>query len=236
MNASNRVYPLSIAEGFQSGDIYVNDGDHIESVFFWHYCGFGYLSGEASDAFLRDVYEEMASEKKSRRLVLISNDEKVIRFFRQKNARLDSRIEYAYQGKIQEPAAFKKEKFSVEEIDGDSISRIEGRIIPAFSWESAEQFLKNGFGYIAVQGETVCAVAFSAAVSSEEIDIGVETREEYRRNGLACALAGKMCERIAAIGKKPVWAHAASNIGSMNTALGCGFIKVKRNTFIQCGR
>ena len=44
-------------------------------------------------------------------------------------------------------------------------------------------------------------MAFSAAVSSMEIDIGVETHEDYRRKGLAAILAGRMCEHIAAIGK-----------------------------------
>ena len=29
-NIANMVYPCSIAEGFQSGDIYVNDGANVE--------------------------------------------------------------------------------------------------------------------------------------------------------------------------------------------------------------
>ena len=60
-NTANTVYPCSIAEGFQSGDIYVNDGENPESVFFWHHCGFGYISGKASDAFMNDIYSEMIS-------------------------------------------------------------------------------------------------------------------------------------------------------------------------------
>lgn len=43
-NTANNVYPCSIAEGIQSGDIYVNDDADVETVFFWHYCGFGYIS------------------------------------------------------------------------------------------------------------------------------------------------------------------------------------------------
>ena len=48
-NTANNIYPCSIAEGLQPGNIYVNDGQNIESVFFWHYCGFGYISGKPSD-------------------------------------------------------------------------------------------------------------------------------------------------------------------------------------------
>ena len=65
-HTANRVYPCSIAEGFQSGDIYVNDGDDPEAALFWHYCGFGYITGKASEEFLSDVYEEMISVRDRR--------------------------------------------------------------------------------------------------------------------------------------------------------------------------
>jgi len=71
---------------------------------------------------------------------------------------------------------------------------------------------------------TVCP-----AVSSEEVDIGVEVDPSYRGQGIASALALKMCEEIINMGKKPVWAHAESNVGSMHTALKCGFIQKKIN-------
>ena len=94
-NTANRVYPCSIAEGFQSGDIYVNDGDDPEAALFWHYCGFGYITGKASEEFLSDVYEEMISVR-DRRLVLITADDDVISFFCDKDVLMDSRAEYTY--------------------------------------------------------------------------------------------------------------------------------------------
>ena len=42
-NTANMVYPCSIAEGFQSGDIYVDDDADLSAEFFWHYGGFGYI-------------------------------------------------------------------------------------------------------------------------------------------------------------------------------------------------
>ena len=48
-NTANNVYSCSIAERIQSSDIYVNDDTDVETVFFWHYCGFGYISGKPSD-------------------------------------------------------------------------------------------------------------------------------------------------------------------------------------------
>lgn len=231
-NIANMVYPCSIAEGFQSGDIYVNDGANVGSVFFWHYCGFGYISGKASDKLLDDIYSEMISGQNGRRLVLITADDDVTAFFRGRDVMMDSRAEYSYlhPGSA---TAIGTDKFRIEPIDTDNISKIEGRIIPSFSWDSSEQFLKEGFGYIVLDQGRVCAVAFSAAVSSDEVDIGVETYESYRRQGLAGLLAGRMCEHIISIGKRPVWAHSVSNKGSMNTALKCGFVQNRINTLIK---
>lgn len=232
-NTANSVYPCSIAEGIQSGDIYVNDDTDIETVFFWHYCGFGYISGKPSDEFLNDIHFRMISNHIGRRLVLITSDDKVKDFFRDKEVHLDSRLEYSYSPHHRYISEIDINGFRIEQIDEENLSRIEGRIIPSFSWESPDQFLKEGIGYIALDQEKVCAVAFSAAVSSDEIDIGVETHEDYRMKGLAAILAGRMCERILEIGKRPVWAHAISNTGSMNTALKCGFVQDKINTVIR---
>ena len=228
---ANTVYPCSIAEGFQSGDIYVNDESNVDSVFCWHYCGFGYISGKFSEKMMGDIYSEMVSNHNGRRLVLITSDEDVIDFFRDRDVVMDSRAEYSYhQGAA---TVINTEEFQTERINPENILKIKGRIIPSFSWESPDQCLKEGVGYIALDNGRVCAVAFSASVSSDEIDIGVETHEDYRRKGLAAILASKMCERIVEIGKRPVWAHSISNKGSMNTALKCGFVQNKINTVIR---
>lgn len=228
---ANTVYPCSIAEGFQSGDIYVNDDGDVESVLFWHYCGFGYISGKVSEKMMTDIYSEMVSNHNGRRLVLITSDEDVIDFFHDRDVVMDSRAEYSYhQGAA---TVINTDEFQIERINPENISQINGRIIPSFSWESRDQFLKEGFGYIALDNGRVCAVAFSSSVSTDEIDIGVETHEDYRRKGLAAILASKMCERIVETGKRPVWAHSISNKGSMNTALKCGFVQDKINTVIR---
>ena len=46
-------------------------------------------------------------------------------------------------------------------------------------------------------------------------------------------MVNSMCEHIAEIGKRPVWAHAVSNKASMNTALKCGFVQERINTVIR---
>ena len=137
-NTANSIYPCSIAEGLQPGNIYVNDGQNIETVFFWHYCGFGYISGKPSDRMLNDIYETMTSGHSERRLVLITADDEVTAFFRDKDVQLDLRAEYTYHPQAASIAPAPT-RFHIEEINPANISRIQGRIIPSFSWDSPER-------------------------------------------------------------------------------------------------
>ena len=229
--SSNRVYPLSIAEGFQDGDIIPDDENETKAVLFWHYAGFAYLSGEISNDFMERIYGEYFCKDLERRFILITDDQEVIRFFSEKEGlEFDKRVEYQF-GK----ASHKKDicDYEIKRIDSFIYDLINGRIIPTFSWSSKEQFLERGFGYAALDGERVAAVAFSAAVSSDEVDIGVETDEQYRHQGLAMALTERMCQETLKMGKKPVWAHAISNEGSRRTAISVGFVEEKVNTVIR---
>lgn len=221
-NTANTVYPLSIAEGIQAGEICIGDG---LAVLFWHYCGFGYIAGNPSDAFLQEVHHRMISPDRFERLVLITDDPGVIRYFQERNITPRERIEYRFPRSACPHAAEENDRTEIVEIDEHILSEIHGRIIPSFSWDSPRRFLDNGFGYAACMDGRICAAAFSAAVSSLEIDIGVETSQEYRGQGLASALTMRMCRKILSLGKRPVYAHALSNTASMKTALRCGFEK-----------
>ena len=234
-NQSNQVYPLSIAEGKQSGDIFVDTADSANTVLFWHYCGFAYLSGTVRTGFLDEVYEEFFLKEQKRRFLIITDDLTVIRYFSGKSEiEMGCRIEYRFgDAKTDFSTLLPGFDYRIERIDRENLPFIQGRIIPAFSWESEEQFLDKGFGYIALEGDAIAAVAFSAAVSSAEVDIGVETMEPFRNKGYAKILSRRMCREILRQGKRPVWAHAQQNIGSERTALSCGFLEYKRNTVIR---
>ncbi len=234
--SANRVYPMSIAEGFQDGEIFTikdlaADGYESEkTVLFHHYAGFAYISGNPDEKFLEEIYRKFFLKEPERRFVLVTDDPKMEEFFAGKEGvRLEKRAEYRF-GKL--PNAAPECKYRIERISEENYDKISGKIVPGFSWKDKEQFLKNGFGFVAMDGERVIAVAFSAAVSSDEVDIGIETDESYRHQGLAKTLADKMCREIILQGKKPVWAHSVSNEGSKHTAESVGFIQERVNTVI----
>ena len=92
------------------------------------------------NAFLDEVYDLM--ETGTRRLILITNDDRVIRFMSNCGCKINHRIEYSYEGSV--PVTINTDRFRIVPVDEHNITNIKGWIIPSFSWESDEQFLKHG--------------------------------------------------------------------------------------------
>ncbi len=215
------IYPLSVAERFQAGNMFAGEG----SLLVWHDCGFAFLYGKCGREFLDEVYDTFLApgSVNKRRFVLFADNERLTEYFggRERLA-LERRLFFEYDRSTAEEVPL-REGFELREIDRGNIGLINGRITPAFSWTDSEAFLEKGKGFCVFDGDTPAAWAFSAAVSGGEIDIGVETAESYRRMGLASAAARGMLRYVLSEGKRPVWACHAGNAGSRKVAEGLGF-------------
>ncbi len=233
-NTCNTVYPMAIAEGLQSGDIYTDDTEKQQYALFWHESGFAYLSGHPKPEDLDEIYALMKNEsgKNPRRFVLESKDEPVAGFFREKED-IEEHPRYGFRLRKPQPQEEIPEGYELREIDEDLLSRIEGRIVPLNFWNTSEEFLTKGKGYCLVNNGEVAAVSFSAAVSSRQIDIGIETQESHRRKGLAVIVAKKMTEYVLSIGKEPVWDCDVANAGSKATAERVGFEVVSQYAYYK---
>lgn len=234
-NTCNTVYPMSIAEGFQEGDIYTDCVEHPTFALFWHVSGFAYLTGRPNDEYLEDIYKLMRNEDGTnpRRLVLELKDEVVATYF-QKKENVEEQPRYRFR--LQEKDTFEgvlPEGYEIKEVDGQLLSKISGFVVPASFWKSDKEFLEKGKGYCIMYGDEFASVAFAAAVSSEQVDIGIETAETHRRKGLAAIAAKKMVEYVKSIHKEPVWDCIASNVGSRCTAEKVGFEIVGEHAFYR---
>jgi len=75
-----------------------------------------------------------------------------------------------------------------------------------------------------MHGNEPVSWAFSSAVSSNEVDIGIETAEAHRHRGLALAAAAALIKDILPE-KCPAWTCQRSNLGSARVAERLGFVK-----------
>lgn len=258
-NTCNTVYPMSVAEGFQEGDIYTDCAEHPAFALFWHVSGFAYLTGMPAEEDLNDIYDLMTNKAGTnpRRFVLELKDEEVADYFKKKTDveehpryrfRLQEKngnggsqeggVQTALEGgrgqNMQVPGQEAlPDGYELKEVDAELLSKISGRIVPSAFWRSGEEFLEKGKGYCIVYGKEVAAVAFSAAVSSEQVDIGIETAEAHRRKGLAAIAAKKMVSYVKSIHKEPVWDCDAKNTGSRRTAEKVGFQVIAEHAYYK---
>lgn len=225
------VFPLSVTQGYQPGKLIL-----LEScLLIRHYCGFGYLSAVPTQQDSERIFELMKNANENgKRLLIFAENKSMTDSFSQFDVCVEDRIFYEF---AQEKANVTQlpDGFELTEINAQLLEKISGRIVPAFAWDSSESFLAKGRGFCVVHNEMPVAWAFSSAVSDLEIDIGIETLEDFRGKGLASAVAGKMAEYVLSIGKKPTWACHSGNIASQKTAERTGFKKVSQCKTIRYG-
>ncbi len=97
-------------------------------------------------------------------------------------------------------------------------------VSPLCFWRNARQFLRGGGGWCVVQGDEVAAMAFSSFRFGKELEIGVETRANFRRRGLAQLAAAALIDACLAQGLEPVWACRKENRASYALAQRLGFV------------
>ena len=54
-----KVYPLSILEGIQRGEIFVDNDETPTVALTWHYCGFANILGDYDESFIDDTVKMM---------------------------------------------------------------------------------------------------------------------------------------------------------------------------------
>lgn len=222
------VYPLSIVQGYQQGDIFVDSANSPKTVLFWHYSGFAFISGEYSESFLNEVYGIIANKEKSaeRRFILFASDERTKTFFcDKKDIDIEQRYFYELKNDACDLTIDLPSGCELKPIDAELLPKLKGRITPYFSWNNAEDYLSKGMGYCVVCDDEAAAWAFTAAISDTEIDIGVETQENYQHRGFATIVSKAMIKYTLAESRYPVWACHYKNTASAKLAEKIGFVK-----------
>lgn len=228
------VYPLSVAEGIQEGDIFTDSVKDYKKVLFWAHSGFAYLAGNVDEPFAEDIYEFMGTKSNTRRFLLMTRNKYIQEYFEQKDDVIaEKRYLFEYSGDrgLVEPSL--PVGYELKEIDNELLKKISGKIVPSLFWKDVNEFLVKGKGYCVTCDNDIASWAFSAAVSTKEIDIGIETNPKYKQQGLGIIVAKKMIQYTIEQAKEPVWACHYKNVASEKMAEKLGFIKVAECSIIK---
>ncbi len=233
---SGCVYPLSVAEGIQEGDIFTSLIGNYNQVLFWTQSGFAYLSGNMDECFLEDIYKLVLDRNKTnaKRFLLMTRDKCIHKYFENKDdVVIERRYLFEYEGDKIVNECDLPTGYELKEMDNELLMKISGTIVPSLFWRNIKDFLAKGKGYCISCGDDIATWAFSAAVSSKEIDIGVETNPKYQRQGLGKIVAKKMVQYTIEQSKKPVWACHYKNNASAKMAEKLGFVKMSECSVIK---
>lgn len=122
---------------------------------------------------------------------------------------------------------------------GYTIARLDARLLAAqgaqlpqtiadsirIGWQNQENFLDNGFGFVALHGEEIVCWCLADVTAGEACEIGIETAISHRRCGLATAVTAATVEFCQQAGFKHIgWHCGADNPGSIGTAVNVGFV------------
>lgn len=96
-------------------------------------------------------------------------------------------------------------------------------VSPQRFWRDARQFQANGGGWCVERDGRLAAMAFASFRFDDQLEIGVETRPQYRRRGYAALAASRLIDECLDAGLEPVWACRKENRGSYALACALGF-------------
>ena len=155
-----KVYPLSIVDGYQSGEIFVDCINQPTFALFWHYCGFAFVRGIFTKDIENDLFELLNASASRHHNRMIFQMEKECDAFENESVIRGHRYIFSFEKQCEKVIA--PEGCQISQITEENYNLISGNIIPSFSWANKEEFLKNGFGFCLMKGNEVlaCAVGF----------------------------------------------------------------------------
>lgn len=221
---------------FKKGDIFTDSVDNFEKVLFWTHAGFAYVSGNVDEYFSGEIYKLMLNRSKTngKCFLLMTRDKYIQKFFETKaDVSIEKRYLFEYAGDKNVNEVALPAGYELKEIDNELLKKISGTIVPSLFWKDVNDFLVKGKGYCISYGNDIATWAFSAAVSTKEIDIGIETNPIYQQQGLGMIVAKKMIQYTIDQSKQPVWACHYKNNASEKMAEKLGFVKVSQCSVIK---
>ena len=231
-----KVYPLSIFEEIQKGEIFVDNDEAPTVALIWHYCGFANIIGNYNEEFVEETMNMMLNppDGHSGRMALQTETDIHLHGLITKATQVSRHERYIFEFSEEKTDLHNTVDSELETISSNNYELIKGRITPTFSWANKESFLKNGFGYCLIADSQMLACAFASGVSNDYVDIGVETTEECRGKGYGRIVASAMVKEIIRRGKTPSWACDTRNEASRRLACSIGFETVGTHPWYTC--
>jgi RimJ/RimL family protein N-acetyltransferase len=109
-------------------------------------------------------------------------------------------------------------------------------VSPHMFWRDANQFLSHGGGWCLGDGDLVSAIGFTSFRIGARLELGVETRPQYRGKGHARLACAALIDQCLQSGLEPVWSCRKENAGSYQLAQSLGFVPTFEGAYYHLPR
>jgi GNAT superfamily N-acetyltransferase len=114
-------------------------------------------------------------------------------------------------------------KYEIVRTDLQMFNDIPGSVVPKYFWGNEDHFLTYGVGFSLKYNNNLACTAYSAFIHDNQLELGIETVEQYRGKGLALQTCAQLIEYCLKNNYEPVWACRLENYASFKLAQKLGF-------------
>lgn len=243
----NTMFADAVIEQAINGKIYVDNIDKPQTFYIVHPYGMTLLLGNSNNKTFNNHFRDYAlninkTRHKHEWMQAYPNTwdivlpelfgDRLISSFKNIQQQLSNNIELNTRVNFE----FDKEKFiasrklivdddiKIIRTDKEVFSKMPGSVVPAFFWETAEDFLKNGIGFSLYYKNKLASTAYSSCINGTQLELGIETVPEFRGKGFAQYVCQALIDYSLENKYEPVWACRLENIGSYLLAQKIGFV------------
>lgn len=253
----NCYYARSVAEKHVSGSIYVDDVAFPRAFYIVHPYGMSLLCGDVGDDYLHSELKDrllgLHGTRKAAEWMQVYPSDLEARIDRMLGDRLipcnddqgrnnpgtavvkHERVNFKFNPRRFEDfvRGIDLANDRIREVDADLFNRIDGTVVPKKFWNNASDFASRGVGFSLMVDGKAAATAFSSFRHEGILELGLETRPEYRERGFACAVTTRLIEYCLERGLEPVWSCRRGNQGSYGLAVKSGFEPIRHLPFYE---
>lgn len=242
----NNLFARSVIEKHVSGTVYVDNINQPKSFYVIHPYGMSLLFGKSDNEEFNEVFRDHAlninqTRSKHEWMQAYPNnwDHVLIDLFNNSlikssdnSANIESEIvelntRVNFEFKLDKYTKFKQnyieKNLLIVRTNRNAFTEMIGSVVPINFWDSAEDFCEKGIGFSLFHEKELASTAFSSYIHGSDLELGIETIENYRGKGFAIHVCSALIDYCIENNYKPIWSCRLENIVSYKLALKLGF-------------
>jgi len=245
--AINNLFARSVVEQHVDGKVYADNIENPKAFYIIHPYGMSLLYGDVSEDFLQSELKDyllgrnglrkasewlqiFPPELENRIDKIIGNRLHTSDSDKNRDNSGDAVVKHKrinFKFNLQKFDQFRcrtdLNEYSFCDVDITLYNETNGSVVPNKFWNNASEFALQGVGFSLMVEDQAVAIAFSSFMHDEMLELGMETKSEYRRRGFASIVSAKLIDYCLERGLEPVWSCRQGNHGSYNLAIKLGF-------------